>query len=54
MPARDGTLRHDSAGDAVKALQRDLNKLAGVGLEVDGEFGPATRLGSRPSSANTT
>lgn len=43
MPAHDGMLRHDSAGNAVKALQRNLNQLEGLALEVDGEFGPATK-----------
>jgi peptidoglycan hydrolase-like protein with peptidoglycan-binding domain len=43
MPARDGMLRHNSVGDAVKALQRNLNKLEGLTLTVDGEFGPATK-----------
>ena len=35
-------LKLDSSGDAVKALQRGLNKLGAI-LLVDGDFGPGTR-----------
>ena len=38
-----GPLRFGSAGDAVKALQRQLNMFSGPALEVDGEFGEDTR-----------
>lgn len=42
MPSSDGVLRVGSRGQAVKALQSNLNKVMGSGLVVDGIFGPAT------------
>ena len=42
LPATDGMLRTGSTGEAVRRLQRDLNRVVAAGLEVDGEFGPAT------------
>ena len=35
-------LKHGDSGDAVKALQRDLDKVGSI-LLVDGDFGPGTR-----------
>jgi peptidoglycan hydrolase-like protein with peptidoglycan-binding domain len=43
MPGDDGILRQGSKGNAVKTLQQDLNKAMGSQLEVDGDFGPATK-----------
>jgi peptidoglycan hydrolase-like protein with peptidoglycan-binding domain len=42
MPAGDGMLRKGSTGEAVRALQGNLNRVLGTNLAVDGEFGPAT------------
>lgn len=36
------TLRYGNEGDEVKKLQRCLNKIMGINLKIDGEFGPAT------------
>jgi peptidoglycan hydrolase-like protein with peptidoglycan-binding domain len=44
MPGDDGILRQGSKGNAVKALQQDLNKVMGSQLAVDGDFGPATKV----------
>jgi peptidoglycan hydrolase-like protein with peptidoglycan-binding domain len=41
-PATDGMLRQGSKGNAVKALQSDLNTVMKSGLTVDGDFGAAT------------
>jgi len=41
-PPTDGMLRRGSTGEAVKALQRDLNTVMHSGLAVDGNFGAAT------------
>jgi peptidoglycan hydrolase-like protein with peptidoglycan-binding domain len=43
MPRDDGILRQGSKGNAVKTLQQNLNKVMGLKLAVDGEFGPATK-----------
>src|SRR5206468_7464399 len=42
LPAGDGMLRQGSTGEPVRSLQRNLNAVLGAGLDVDGEFGPAT------------
>ena len=36
------TVRYGDKGDDVKKLQRCLNKIMGMKLKIDGEFGPAT------------
>jgi hypothetical protein len=43
MPRTDGILRTGSKGNAVKALQRNLNTVMHTHLAVDGDFGPATK-----------
>jgi hypothetical protein len=43
MPSSDGILREGSAGQAVRTLQSDLNRVMSSGLTVDGVFGPLTR-----------
>jgi peptidoglycan hydrolase-like protein with peptidoglycan-binding domain len=43
LPPTDGILRQGSKGEAVKALQRDLNTAMHSGLTVDGDFGSLTK-----------
>ncbi|HKF77365.1 MAG TPA: peptidoglycan-binding protein [Candidatus Dormibacteraeota bacterium] len=43
MPPSDGILREGSVGQAVRALQSDLDRVMSSGLTVDGVFGPLTR-----------
>lgn len=43
MPRDDGILRQGSRGNAVKTLQQNLNKVMGLNLAVDSDFGPATK-----------
>jgi peptidoglycan hydrolase-like protein with peptidoglycan-binding domain len=43
LPPTDGVLRQGSSGEAVKALQRNLNTVMGSGLTVDGDFGSLTK-----------
>ena len=43
MPGHDGILRQGSKGNAVKTLQQKLNKVMGLKLAVDGDFGSATK-----------
>jgi peptidoglycan hydrolase-like protein with peptidoglycan-binding domain len=42
MPSGDGVLRRGSKGNAVKALQRNLNTVMTSGLVADGDFGQST------------
>ncbi|MFD5792333.1 peptidoglycan-binding protein [Streptomyces diastatochromogenes] len=51
LPASDGILRKGSTGDAVKTLQQNLNTVMGSGLDVDGDFGPATDTAVRAFQA---
>ena len=43
----DGLLRRGDRGAEVSAWQRDLNEALGMGLVVDGVFGPATEAATR-------
>lgn len=43
LPTGDGILRLGSSGNAVKALQKNLNTVMKSGLTVDGAFGAATQ-----------
>jgi peptidoglycan hydrolase-like protein with peptidoglycan-binding domain len=43
MPSTDGILRQGSKGETVRTLQRNLNRVMGSGLGVDGDFGALTK-----------
>jgi peptidoglycan hydrolase-like protein with peptidoglycan-binding domain len=51
MPSGDGMLRRGSKGNAVRTLQQQLNAVMKSGLELDGDFGPATETAVRAFQA---